>query len=279
MTVLLPRRPMEATTLAEVAQYYETRARQMWHEGWRWNRVLEDRGAGYRTEFKRNGQRFASFYVMAQNHGQGHFRKWVGEEPLPIVTVTDCHIEQVLEHIGARYERVADILDSAEYRLIEASYGDERARRSGVFLMNHIDEGLAVLTAIGASEHAMRAFCLHPLVQDDAALARNFDALSEALASVPGGTRTLALAMEYRNVANAYLARVPMPAGGIRLSPLAEVNDMLVADKVQNRKDFERYHAQTHENRIRLAEYFSQWCEALGVAERYAELKAMLPDF
>ena len=100
--------------------------------------------------------------------------------------------------------------------------------------------------------------------------------VTQALEPAPDGAFVLGLAMEYRSVANAYLSHHPMPPEGIRLSPLEEVNAMLVGDKVQNRKDFELYHAQTHERRARLAEYFQQWCQALRIEPLYPRLKAML---
>jgi hypothetical protein len=115
------------------------------------------------------------------------------------------------------------------------------------------------------------------LLQNDEDLERNFGWVSTTMHDQPGGAAVMALAMEYRSVANEYLSHCTMRAGSIRLSPLKDVNDMLIGDKVQNRKDFERYHAEAHDNRARLAEYFSQWCEALGVAERYEQLKAILP--
>lgn len=155
----------------------------------------------------------------------------------------------------------------SEYRLIEGHYGQQTAARSGVPLMRHIDEGLAVLRHLGSSEATKRAYCLHPLFQADTALASNFT--DYVLGRVD--RKSLALALEYRNVANRALLH--NYRGTVTLSPLLEVNDMLIADKAQNRKDFERYHAELHPDRAALAEYFSTWLLALGVSEeRYQEL-------
>lgn len=56
--------------------------------------------------------------------------------------------------------------------------------------------------------------------------------------------RVLLLGMEYRYTANNYLSFKPAD-DPIHLSPIAEVNQMLIADKIQNRKDFEIYHKGT----------------------------------
>ena len=55
--------------------------------------------------------------------------------------------------------------DLIEYNIIKAFYGEERANRSGVLLINHIDEGLHILEKIGASEKSKKAYCLHPILQ------------------------------------------------------------------------------------------------------------------
>jgi hypothetical protein len=54
-------------------------------------------------------------------------------------------------------------------------------------------------------------------------------------------------------------------ADEIRLSPLDEVNARLVADKVQNRKDFLLYHRATQPRRAELEHDFELWPERLGV--------------
>lgn len=165
--------------------------------------------------------------------------------------------------------------DDPHYRLVAAFYGSRRAERSGVSYMKHIDDGLAVLSALGASLDAKRAFCLHPIVQSDDDLA-----LAPALLRRTPGLDPVAvlLAVEYRSVANEYLShRVIASLDEIRLSPLADVQHMLVADKVQNRVDFERFHEGTHPRSKELADYFQNWLTRLGVSDaRYQELRRLL---
>ena len=151
-----------------------------------------------------------------------------------------------------------------EYKIISDFYGDKVANRSGVRLMNHIDEGLYILEKIGASDVAKRAYCLHPIVQDDQSLKENSYLLKDIDSDV------IIAAIEYRSVANEYLSkRVIESIDEIRLSPLKDVNDMLIADKIQNRKDFELYHLGKHERSNELDQYFKNWFERLEITNEF----------
>ena len=164
---------------------------------------------------------------------------------------------------------VANNFYENEHEAIVSFYGHQRARRSRVPLINHINEGMIVLDTIGASTWAKRGYCLHPLVQEDQALEENFDWLQRF------HPWAVALALEYRSVANDYLSHHPnRTVDQIRLSPLRDVNDMLIADKVQNYKDFLIHHLGKHENSERLNEYFQQWLDRLEInPERFHELQ------
>jgi hypothetical protein len=162
------------------------------------------------------------------------------------------------------------IKNTVEYKLISAHYGDKVAKRSQVPLMNHINEGLVVLDRISATDQAKRAFCLHPIVQTDEDLKANYPMVASTC-----DAWVVMLAIEYRSVANEYLSdKIPAHKWDtIRLSPLFEVNEMLVADKVQNYKDFIAYHRDTHARSKELSEYFLMWLAALDIpAETYNSL-------
>lgn len=151
-----------------------------------------------------------------------------------------------------------------EYKIISDFYGDKITNRSGVRLMNHIDEGLYILEKIGSSDVAKRAYCLHPIVQDDQSLKENSHLLKDIDSDV------IIAAIEYRSVANEYLSkRVVKSIDEIRLSPLKDVNDMLIADKIQNRKDFELYHLGKHERSNELDQYFKNWFERLEITNEF----------
>lgn len=170
----------------------------------------------------------------------------------------------------------APFADDPHYRAISTHYGDRRAERSQVPLINHINEGLMLLSCLGADVIAGQAFCLHPLVQSDDALREFLQRRQDSLDAL--GVVPLALAMEYRAVANSYLSpHYTGPDDEVALSTVANVNLMLVADKVQNRKDFERFHLHTHPRARELDGYFKNWLRALGVSESdYRRLSALI---
>lgn len=111
-----------------------------------------------------------------------------------------------------------------------------------------------------ASEAAMRAYCLHPLFQSD-------DDLRESSRKPVDWIDPLVMlyTMEYRRAANAYLCRPHTDAWTIEDLKLyvgyiiPEVRIMLIADKVQNQKDFLIHHHGTHPRSDQLDRYFQNW--------------------
>lgn len=158
-----------------------------------------------------------------------------------------------------------------EYKLISEYYGNTRAERNNVPLINHIDEGLKILNYIQGSELSKKAFCLHPLLQGDDMIKQNlFEPMFRQVDPV-----VLMVTMEYRNIANGYLSDRKITAlSDIKLSPIRDVNMMLVADKVQNFKDFELYHKGTHPRTVELTEYFNNWMRKLSID--YDHLKKLI---
>lgn len=154
--------------------------------------------------------------------------------------------------------RLTEGVDENAIDAIIKFYGTRRAKRSQVPLINHIVEGVGILRHINASTDAIAAFCIHPLLQGDEEFAQNFSTLNHLSGTV------IALAVEYRSIANAYLShRTIYAIDEIKLSPVKDVNDMLTADKVQNYKDFLLYHHGTHPRSNELNTYFKNWLDRL----------------
>lgn len=152
-------------------------------------------------------------------------------------------------------------------KLIEQYYGNKTAKRSGVPYINHIYEGLSILKYYCAAEEVLDAYALHPMFQEDNKLLINLSVYSRYIDSL-----TMSIVMEYRNVANRGLScyQVDDPSK-IYLSPIHVVNLMLIADKVQNRKDFMKYHFGTHPKSRELDIYFKNWLRALKITEKQYE--------
>lgn len=158
-----------------------------------------------------------------------------------------------------------------ELAAITEFYGDRRAERSGVPLINHIHEGLIVLNEIHAWHASYSVYCLHPIIQSDADFNKGVNLLKDVTSP-----KVAALTCEYRHTANAWLSdKVDdnmMLMGMPKKSPHEAVNNALIADKVQNRADFEIYH-RDHPRARQLSLYFRIWLETLGVSEKeYQEL-------
>ena len=145
---------------------------------------------------------------------------------------------------------------SKSYELISSYYGDRTTKRSGVKLMNHIDEGLDILNNIGASDIVKDAYCLHPLLQSDEDFNKN---KTMDFSGIP--TEIIILAVEYRRVANSYLSTMSMDDFvGFTNN---EIRQMLYADKIQNEKDFKLYHEGVHPRSKELRKYFDNWINVL----------------
>lgn len=160
----------------------------------------------------------------------------------------------------------------AEYERIRLFYKGRRAARSGHPYMRHIDEGLRLVRHLSQDVDVARAWVLHPLFQDDQSLREMF-----VLSGWTPTYRTTILAMEYRSVANAYTST--MRKGEPKLSALPGVNEMLIADKVQNHKDAVHYvyPKVSDEEHLRLIRYFQKWFQVLQISsEQLVEYESVL---
>lgn len=175
----------------------------------------------------------------------------------------------VLEH-GTGYSDNS-IKVSSEYLIIKAFYGDRTARRSGVPLMNHIEEGISILRAFNAPDHVVGAFCLHPILQNkvdvsdmpkhSARLAETYSLFANHILPkhvTLGGPEDAPFINSYEKFADS-MFRLQSQEGVMSVNCAL----MLYADKIQNQKDFYRYHYHSHPKREVLEFYFRCWIQFL----------------
>lgn len=137
------------------------------------------------------------------------------------------------------------------YELIKNHYGDKQAERSSIMYIQHIDEGLMILDALKASQDVKDAFCVHPILQIPSSL--------KATDVSSWKPEVVLLAMEYRNKANTYSSHMGTKPPKMVLS---DVTTMLIADKIQNYKDFLE-HSRKYPNATELNTYFINWLQHL----------------
>jgi len=150
------------------------------------------------------------------------------------------------------------------YRAISEYYDGARAKRSLMPYMKHIDEGLAILDELGADEVTKDAFCIHPMIQsnDDLLITYKDSLLSDYNIEA----EVILLAFRYREIANSFLSkhidnisRADIFTIKKNLVEWPEVQNMLIADKVQNKFDFMVHHYERHEKSDKLLDYFNRW--------------------
>lgn len=149
---------------------------------------------------------------------------------------------------------MTDIFYTREYDTIKSFYGTRCAKRSGVPLMNHIDEGLFYLQKWGRSLDEQKAYAIHPIVQNNEDVDVSWSSAFK-------------LAEEYRDRANSYLCTPNnfniTDVGALVDKMSIECAYMLLADKIQNQKDFLIYHLLTHPKSDQLRIYFQNWINYL----------------
>jgi hypothetical protein len=206
-----------------------------------------------------------AIYLLEGYRGKGLYKKLALQyyPDLRIVTHKDCGLARVLAYFELDAQEGGPFEDRDSYKIINSYFANTRSKRSREFLMDHIEEGVFILDMAGASIEALDAFCIHPMLQDDKLLETNMPLLKGLEPKV------IVLAMEYRAVANAYLStRSIQSIEEIQLSPIKDVNLMLAADKLQNRKGFDCYHKNTHPRSKELDVYFNNWFNKLDITPR-----------
>ena len=183
--------------------------------------------------------------------------------------------------------------DSNEYFYISKVYGNKKAKRSNLPLMNHIDEGLDILDILNASDESKRAFCIHSIFQFENLIEYRNDYLKM---TTDEDFVIVGLARKYSVLANRFLCKpetdnwdkpeivkqLISANGGYIIS--ADISKMLLADKTQNYKDFMLHHYGVHERSHELFNYFNLWIDVLNpravnltILNNWLETSGVLP--
>lgn len=258
----------------DTLEYYKNRAIQLLKFQYRFDKysrlIINGVEIGAIAYFIALEKTYISFYIYPNYRGNNNYMKAYDKyvrlsyNNLEILTSDDCNLERFLIHKKLSYV-IVNLNDNQCYNIISQYYESKKANRSNVYLMNHIDEGYAIMKRLGCSQSAIDAYCLHPIFQANEDL---FNLYYKDLFNLYNiNPLVLILVMEYRNIAGAYLSHRKINSiEDIELSPIYDVNNMLIADKIQNYKDFEIYHKDTHIRSKELETYFHNWLQRLDIS-------------
>jgi hypothetical protein len=171
------------------------------------------------------------------------------------------------------------IIDKPFYRIIQQKYQSKVAKRSGLGYMSHIQEGIFIIQLLyGDDQNLVEAYCLHPIFQNDRLLSQLLVENPSELSLI--SPQAIVLGMEYRHIANNYTIKNKIKNyESIKIGSLEKVHKMLVADKIQNKKDFMKYMYLKHDrpSYVKASEhglqYFDSWLDRLSVSQKtYMEI-------
>jgi len=247
----------DAESIEEAKEYLAYRYKQIGKFGYSlYSETVVD-GKSIVTIYRdpNNEGNWGSVYVLKQFRGNQVFIKNIQQFMIAIVTLDECNI---VPYLSKRKINYISLEHSNAYRLIQKYYGDERTQRTGIPLIYHIDEGGEILNSLGSTDIVKDAYYLHPLFQSDA------DFNSNKVMDLEGiDLESIILAIEYRRVANSYLSNMKM-SEFVGFS-CEEVKQMLIADKIQNYKDFMNHHYGIHKRSDELYKYFHNWFNLLEI--------------
>ena len=163
----IPRFPpdLDDHEMNEIIKYFRNQSIKALHAGVSWNGVVEDiDGWGAKTTFMHDNKSYISIYVYLSSRNHRHMSVYMeSNKHIRFCTTPSCELEAFFQKKGVEYVVLRDY-PSIEYEMIKQYYGETCTDRTGLHMMNHIDEGLYILESIGASENAKRAYIGHPLV-------------------------------------------------------------------------------------------------------------------
>lgn len=141
-----------------------------------------------------------------------------------------------------------------------------KSKRTKADYFEHVQEGVKILQILEQPLVVQAAFAIHPLYQNDKALTNYFPLLSTF------DPTAVALTMEYRSIANQGIrSEVKKNNWTIKLSCLFSVNQMLVSDKIQNRKLFLSKYPKNASDYMEIDKYFNTWLNALDISAKQYE--------
>lgn len=260
---MLQRFNPDCTTFEEAREYFQNRSIQLLKYGYRIVHIGWMSYGAISIFQHKNEEIFKTPYIFPKYRENNMFleecRK-INYYGFRVLTHMDCGLINYLEKhkVKCCYPNVNE---SKAYRIIETYYGNTQARRSGLYYMNHIDEGLALFSKWFSEDIIRDAYCLHPIYQDGNE--SGFSYMSDTHSH-----KVLELTRDYAIIANSYLPQ----KGKIEDIPRLDykLRALLSADKIQNRKDFELYN-QNHPNYKDLALYFRNWFDTLEITEEEYE--------